>query len=141
MCKTKPDSISVDENVNLLAAKEITDRYNVIIGGNIPLTSIMLLGNQQDNMKFAVDLLDSVKIKRTSFLLPAAICRMMCRLKMVLAWRRRHWKQMQYEMVKNYQSAEVDTSNVILPDYAHLKNLSCRGIHTLIPHSVLFAVI
>ena len=42
MCQTNPDSISVDENVNLLAAKEITDRYNITLGGNIPLTSIML---------------------------------------------------------------------------------------------------
>ena len=45
MCQTGPDSISVDENVNLLAAKEICDRYNVAIGGNMPLTSVMLLGN------------------------------------------------------------------------------------------------
>ena len=39
MCQTNPDSISVDENVNLLAAKAITDRYNIALGGNIPLTS------------------------------------------------------------------------------------------------------
>ena len=46
MCKTKPDSISVDENVDIMAAKEITDKYDVVIGGNIPLTTIMLHGNQ-----------------------------------------------------------------------------------------------
>ncbi len=60
MCQTKPDSISVDENVDIIAAKEICDKYNVVIGGNIPLTSIMLHGTQQDNMKFVVDMLAKV---------------------------------------------------------------------------------
>ena len=122
MCKTKPDSISVDENVNLLAAKEITDRYNVIIGGNIPLTSIMLLGNQQDNMKFAVDLLDSVKIKKNFILAPG--CDMPYDVPVengIGVAQAALETDAVREMVKNYQSAEVDTSNVILPDYAHLK--------------------
>jgi uroporphyrinogen decarboxylase len=56
MCLTKPDCISVDENVNLATAKEITDRYGIVIGGNLPLTTIMLFGTQQDNMKAVLDL-------------------------------------------------------------------------------------
>jgi uroporphyrinogen decarboxylase len=60
MCQSGSDSISVDENIDLVAAKPITDRYNVTIGGNIPLTTCMLLGSQQDNMKFVVDLLDKL---------------------------------------------------------------------------------
>lgn len=36
MCRTAPDSISIDENVDLLEAKKITDRYNITVGGNIP---------------------------------------------------------------------------------------------------------
>jgi uroporphyrinogen decarboxylase len=60
MCQTAPDSISVDENIDLVAAKQITDRYNITIGGNIPLTTRMLLGSQQDNMKYVVDLLDAI---------------------------------------------------------------------------------
>jgi uroporphyrinogen decarboxylase len=58
MCQSGPDSISVDENINLPEVKKISDWYNITIGGNIPLTTRMLLGNQQDNMKFVVDLLD-----------------------------------------------------------------------------------
>ena len=58
MCQTSPDNISIDENVDILKAK-ITDRYNICIGGNIPTTR-MLLGTQQDNMKFALDLIDSI---------------------------------------------------------------------------------
>lgn len=60
MCMTGPDGISVDENLNLAAAKEITDRYNVVIGGNIPLATVMLFGNQQDNMKVVIEELDTI---------------------------------------------------------------------------------
>lgn len=60
MCQSGPDSISVDENIDLTAIRDITEKYNVTIGGNIPLTTRMLLGNQQDNMKFVVDLLDKL---------------------------------------------------------------------------------
>jgi uroporphyrinogen decarboxylase len=60
MCKTTPDSISIDENVVMKTAKEVTDKYNVAIGGNIPLTTLMLHGTQQENMKFVVKMLDEL---------------------------------------------------------------------------------
>ncbi|MGM0431711.1 MAG: uroporphyrinogen decarboxylase family protein [Spirochaetota bacterium] len=61
MCRCVPDAVAVDENVNMVAAKQITDRYNVVLGGNIPLTTVMLFGNQQDNMKYTVDMLDEIE--------------------------------------------------------------------------------
>ncbi len=60
MCHSKPDAIFVDENVDLKIAQQITQKHNIIIGGNIPLTSIMLHGTQQDNIKYTVDLIDSL---------------------------------------------------------------------------------
>lgn len=121
MCQTKPDSISVDENVDLLAAKEITDKYNVVIGGNIPLTSIMLLGNQQDNMKFAVDLLDSVKVKRNFILAPGCDMPYDVPVENCIGVAQAAIEtDAVREMVKNYQSEEIDTSGVMLPDYANL---------------------
>jgi uroporphyrinogen decarboxylase len=60
MCKTKPDGISVDENLDFPKTKEITDQYNVVLGGSIPLATVMLFGNQQDNMKVVIDELDAV---------------------------------------------------------------------------------
>jgi uroporphyrinogen decarboxylase len=60
MCKTGPDGISIDENIDMATAKEITDKHNVTIAGNIPLARVMLFGNQQDNMKAVIELLDSV---------------------------------------------------------------------------------
>lgn len=63
MCRTRPDSIFIDENINIAEAKKITDRNTIVIGGNIPLTSVMLLGTQKDNMKFVIDMLDTLDHK------------------------------------------------------------------------------
>src|SRR5512145_2357652 len=70
MCQTGPDCLSIDENINLPAAKTITDKYNITIGGNIPLTTVMLLGTQQDNMKYVVDMLDRIENKSNLIVAP-----------------------------------------------------------------------
>ena len=122
MCQTKPDSISIDENVDLLAAKAICDKYNVVIGGNIPLTTVMLLGNQQDNMKFAVNLLDSIPEKKNFILAPGCDMPYDCPVENVIGIAQAALEtDAVREMVKNYQAADVDTSAVVLPDYANLK--------------------
>ncbi len=59
MCLAGPDCISVDENIRLAEAKQITDRHGVCLGGNIQLTVVMLFGSQADNMKAVVDIVDS----------------------------------------------------------------------------------
>jgi uroporphyrinogen decarboxylase len=59
MCLTYPDSISIDENIDIKQAKKITDDYNIAIGGNIQLTVTMLHGSQDDNMKAVVDIVDA----------------------------------------------------------------------------------
>lgn len=73
MCQSGPDCISIDENIDLLAASQVTGRYNITLAGNIPLTTRMLLGSQQDNMKFVVDLLEAVHVhgERSEDMAPA----------------------------------------------------------------------
>ena len=122
MCQTGPDSISVDENVDIVAAKKITDQYNIAIGGNIPLTSVMLLGNQQDNMKFTVDLLDSIADKTNFIIAPG--CDMPYNVPVencIGVAQAAIETDAVREMVKNYEAEEIDTSGVVLPDYAALK--------------------
>jgi uroporphyrinogen decarboxylase len=63
MCESRPDSIFVDENINMIEAKKITDAANITLGGNIPLTTTMLYGTQQDNMKYVLDLIDKLPHK------------------------------------------------------------------------------
>ena len=127
MCQTGPDSISVDENIDLPAAKAITDRYNITIGGNIPLTTRMLLGTQQDNMKFVVDLLDRLAdpqlgLNRGNFIL-APGCDMPYDVPtenvvgVLQAVRDPHSTR---HMLVNYEEHTFDIE-VTLPDYAQLE--------------------
>ena len=121
MCKTNPDSISVDENVDIVKGKEIAEKYNVVIGGNIPLTTVMLMGNQQDNMKCVVDILDSIDSKHNFIIAPG--CDMPYDIPVengIGCAQAAIETDSVREMVANYQAAEVDTSGVELPDYEHL---------------------
>ena len=139
MCQTGPDSISVDENVDILAAKAITDRYNVVIGCNIPLTSVMLLGNQQDNMKFTVDLLDSIPDKRNFILAPGCDMPYEIPVENGIGVAEAALKtDAVREMVKNYESSEIDTSGVVIPIMLISKSLSLK-YSLLILLSVLLA--
>jgi len=117
MCKTNPDSISVDENVNLIAAKEISDRYNIAIGGNIPLTTVMLHGTQLDNMKFTVEFLDSIKDKKNFFLAPGCDMPYDVPVENTIGIVQAVLQiDESREMIKNYVAVD-ETIEVDLPDY------------------------
>jgi uroporphyrinogen decarboxylase len=120
MCKTRPDCISVDENVNLAKAKEITDSYNIVIGGNLPLTTVMLLGTQQDNMKAVVDLMDTLTpgnwIVAPGCDMPYDTPIENC----VAAGQAVREPGEARAMIKNYQAADLVFTGVI-PDYQNLK--------------------
>ena len=121
MCQTRPDSISVDENVDLVAAKHITDTYHITIGGNIPLTSIMLHGTQQDNMKYVVDLIDRIEDK--SHLIIAPGCDMPYDVPVengIAVAQAVSETESVREMLQNYV-VEEDAIEVDLPDYTALK--------------------
>ncbi len=60
MCQTGPDSLSVDENVNLNKAMEIASKYNIAVGGNIPPATTMLYGDEEENIEGVQAILDSV---------------------------------------------------------------------------------
>ncbi len=127
MCQSRPDSISVDENINLPKAKQITDKYNITIGGNIPLTTRMLLGSQQDNMKFVVDLFDQLAdpelgLAPNNFIL-APGCDMPYDVpteNVVGVLQAVRDPESTRKMLENYQSSTFDIE-VNLPDYQHLE--------------------
>ncbi|HLV09057.1 MAG TPA: uroporphyrinogen decarboxylase family protein [Halanaerobiales bacterium] len=121
MCLTEPDSISVDENVDLATAKEITDRYQIVIGGNIPLTTVMLFGSQQDNMKWVLDLMDS--LENTDRLIIAPGCDMPYDVPVdnTLAVEQAvHQTEQVREILANYEKVEEDI-DIELPDYEKLE--------------------
>jgi uroporphyrinogen decarboxylase len=53
MCKTKPDNISIDENIPLQYVVDTCKPYGVSVGGNIKLTVTMLFGSRMDNVNDA----------------------------------------------------------------------------------------
>jgi uroporphyrinogen decarboxylase len=58
MCSCRPDNISIDENIPLDYVKEVALANNVSFGGNLKLTSVLLLGNNEENKKHAVETMD-----------------------------------------------------------------------------------
>ena len=58
MSQSGPDCLSIDENIDLVGAKKVADKYNIVLSGNIQLTVCMLLGTQQDCQQSAVEKID-----------------------------------------------------------------------------------
>ena len=122
MCQTHCDSISVDENVNFRPAKDICDKYNVALGGNIPLTTVMLHGTQMDNMKYCVDLVDSLDNK--DGLIVASGCDMPYGVPFentIGCMQAVRQLDEVREMVKDYVADDGTDIDVELPDYEHLE--------------------
>lgn len=121
MCKTGCDAIFVDENVDLPAAKHITDRYHITIGGNIPLTSVMLHGTQLDNMKYAIDLLDKIENKDNYIMAPGCDMPYAVPIENAIGVAQAVLDPTTVrKMVENYQS-KTELPDVTLPDYTALK--------------------
>lgn len=121
MCQTKPDAIAIDENIDMAAAQKITQKYNIVIGGNIPLTTTMLFGNQQDNMKSTIDLIDSLDTDRNVIIAPG--CDMPYHVppaNAIACAQAVHEPDSIREMIKNYESTDFDM-DIELPDYENLK--------------------
>lgn len=123
MCKTNPDSISIDENVVIQTAKPLMDEYNIVTGGNIPLTTTMLYGTQMDNMKYVVDLIDSMEHKN---LIVAPGCDMPYDVPVentIAAVQAVLQTEEARQMVAGYEAVEDESIEVELPDYEQLNHV------------------
>ena len=58
MCNCHPDNISIDENIPLEYVRDIALKKEISFGGNLKLTSVLLLGNEMDSQMDAVSCLD-----------------------------------------------------------------------------------
>ncbi len=58
MCKTKPDNISIDENIPLDFVRDIALKHNVSFGGNLKLTLSLLMGDEEDSRRDALECMD-----------------------------------------------------------------------------------
>ena len=120
MCLTRPDCIAVDENIDMATAKQITDQYNVVLEGNIPLTTRMLMGTQQDNMKYVIDLLDQLSHENL-IISPGCDMPYDVPVENVIGTAEAiRDTDRARQVLTNYHAAEYDLDAIVIPDYAHL---------------------
>lgn len=121
MCDTGPDSISVDENVNIVEAYKITNAHNVVIGGNIPLTTALLLGNQFDNIKIGIDLIDAMNVHKNFIVSPGCDMPYATPIENTVALSQAVLNtDKARELVANYELSSFDL-DIELPKYDSLK--------------------
>jgi uroporphyrinogen decarboxylase len=58
MCETKPDNISVDENIPLDYVKKVCGKHNISFGGNLKLTVVLLMGTEDDVRRHTIECMD-----------------------------------------------------------------------------------
>jgi len=119
MCKTGTDCLSIDENINIVEAKKITDKYDIVISGNIQLTIVMLLGNQKDCQKAALEKIDAMG-NRNFILAPG--CDMPYDVpseNVIGIGQTVQAVEATRKFLESYVKKNVDVK-VVMPDYAHL---------------------
>ena len=67
MCNCRPDNVSIDENIPLDFVKEIALKKGISFGGNMKLTVVLLMGNEDDARENALECLDMAG--KTGFIL------------------------------------------------------------------------
>jgi len=58
MCNCKPDNVSIDENIPLDFVKDIALKKGISFGGNLKLTVVLLMGDENDVREHAIECLD-----------------------------------------------------------------------------------
>ncbi len=59
MCECEPDNISIDENIPLDFVRDIALPMNISFGGNLKLTAVLLLGDEDDSRQDALNCMDT----------------------------------------------------------------------------------
>lgn len=59
MCKTTADNVSVDEQISLTDLRSLCQTYHKSFGGNIKLTAVLLLGNEDDAKLETLSIMDA----------------------------------------------------------------------------------
>ncbi len=59
MCRCRPDNISIDENIPLGYVRDTALANDISFGGNMRLTTVLLMGNTEDNQREALECMDT----------------------------------------------------------------------------------
>ncbi|MFP4053255.1 MAG: uroporphyrinogen decarboxylase family protein [Phycisphaerae bacterium] len=58
MCETGPDNVSIDENIPLQYVRDVCLPRGISFGGNMQLTTVLLLGSEVDAQKNAIECME-----------------------------------------------------------------------------------
>lgn len=116
MVKCKPHNISVDENIPLEYLRDIAIQNNLSFGGNIELTSVMLLGNEDDNRLSALKHIETGKNKGY-ILSPGCDIPYHTPVENIKALAEVIFEEQRYEKYANLIAKEIDISDVRIPDF------------------------
>lgn len=58
MCQTGPDNVSIDENIPLDFVRDAALKHKVSFGGNMKLTVVLLMGDEEASRRDALDCMD-----------------------------------------------------------------------------------
>ncbi|MCI0494841.1 thioredoxin family protein [candidate division KSB1 bacterium] len=58
MCETRPDNVSIDENIPLDYVKHVCQDHHISFGGNLQLTVVLLMGKEEDAKRNALECID-----------------------------------------------------------------------------------
>jgi len=122
MCQTGPNAIFIDENIQIEHAKRITEKYNIVLGGNIQLTITMLHGTQDDNRQAVVHIIEACGTHQGLIIAPG--CDMPYDVPIentiAAAYAVSHYEETK-KMIAGYNGKlSLDHINVELPDYPNL---------------------
>jgi MtaA/CmuA family methyltransferase len=59
MCRCRPDNISIDENITLAYVRDTALANDISFGGNMRLTTVLLMGNAEDSQREALECMDT----------------------------------------------------------------------------------
>jgi uroporphyrinogen decarboxylase len=59
MCQCTADSISVDEQINMAQLAEISEKHKIAFGGNMKLTTVLLLGDENSAKLEAISIIEA----------------------------------------------------------------------------------
>ena len=122
MCECKPDNVSIDENIPLDFVRDECLKRNISFGGNLQLTTVLLLGTELEAQKDAIRCLD-LGGERGFILAPG--CDLPCATppENLIAVTEVVQDQYKRDIARNMKLEAVDAGEITLPKYDNPKKV------------------
>lgn len=116
MCKCNPDNISIDENIPLEYVRDISKEYNISFGGNMELTTVLLMGTPQKCKKNALECME-IGGEEGYILSPGCDIAYDTPVENIQAVSEVVHNKEAYDLLEDFQNIEEENIDIELPDY------------------------